>query len=568
MPIDSFMHRPLRKTSLLLLLVVTFALATLSGATTTEARVGARTVLLKKTIWIYGGVTGADGIAQNLLSQLDVSVGWETSNPPYVNHTADGLGVAPASTLGTLFPSEDQSAFYSIDVYGSDQTLTFTKYDVVTKVWAMFPTAGKTIPNAVEEMARSGQKMPAYSLDFIFTFRILQISGPAAFDNKGNTWVWGGHFPLLINWKISLGRIRLTVQTDNTVVYQFDPNQQRWVTSASPSPIATREFYTANLLPTGMIIIIGGLYQMQNNTEWINVWADMADTPTYNTSSGVWRNNTAIGIVPRPRNMHTATLCKNGSIVSLTSNCIHYVSPGRLHSHYIRRLSTDIAERDGINNSPKKRVRGNSSRRRASTKYENVRVVSTENYGHLSEPQVWTHRRPGRMANDCYGGICRDLFLTIPYIIPGSTGYNFAILPSNETIVLDTTLWSWLTNYTPTIWSDVFNQTTTTTPTPTPSATGPIVEVAPDSSIGTVIALAVGALAAFTAVIIIFWRRRRHTRLSNGPIETEVGTGVIYDKSFNLEEEDLSRSTQAMPFNPTQDKVHVHQKYRSSSLIR
>ncbi|RUS34614.1 hypothetical protein BC938DRAFT_479508 [Jimgerdemannia flammicorona] len=251
------MHRPLRMTALLLILVVIIALATASSAATTEARVGARAVLLNKTIWIYGGLTGADGKVHNLLSRLDVSVGWETSHPPYVDHTTDGLGAAPNTSLGTLFPSADQSAFYSVDVYGPGQTFTFAKYDIATRAWTLFPTTGQIIPNA----------------------------GPAAHDNMGNTW--------------------------------FDPNLQLWKTNASPSPIATREFYTANLLPTGMIIVTGGLYQIQNDQTWINIWADMADTPTYNTTSGVWRNNTAIGLVPRPRNMHTATLS-----MALTSfNC-------------------------------------------------------------------------------------------------------------------------------------------------------------------------------------------------------------------------------------------------------
>ncbi|RUS26415.1 hypothetical protein BC938DRAFT_470795 [Jimgerdemannia flammicorona] len=318
------MYRPLRKAYLLLLLVVAIALATISSATTTDARVAARAVLLQKTIWIYGGNTGPDGLPRNLLSRLDVSVSWETSNPPYVNYTAEGVSTAPVTMLGTLFPSADQTAFYSLDVFGLGGTSTFGKYDIATRA-----------------------------------------CGPAAYDNKGNTWVWGGNYPKngclpvrpqsagLEYHAVAQPHRNTRISHRESVAVSYGPRfwhgNNRMLFFSYPLPYV---FIDSN----GMIIIIGGLYLIKNGTQWINVYADMADTPTYkcvplsfvNTSSGVWRNNTASGFV-RPRNMHTATLCNTvsfcvyvvclKSVLALTSfNRIRYDSPGRLYPHHIRRL--------------------------------------------------------------------------------------------------------------------------------------------------------------------------------------------------------------------------------------
>ncbi|RUS26414.1 hypothetical protein BC938DRAFT_470795 [Jimgerdemannia flammicorona] len=486
------MYRPLRKAYLLLLLVVAIALATISSATTTDARVAARAVLLQKTIWIYGGNTGPDGLPRNLLSRLDVSVSWETSNPPYVNYTAEGVSTAPVTMLGTLFPSADQTAFYSLDVFGLGGTSTFGKYDIATRAWYMFSTTtGQTIPNA----------------------------GPAAYDNKGNTWVWGGNYPK---------------NGYNQFVYLFDHSRQVWNTMQSPSPIVTREFHTANLLPNGMIIIIGGLYLIKNGTQWINVYADMADTPTYNTSSGVWRNNTASGFV-RPRNMHTATLSPDGYTLIIYGGS----APANVTGSMIR-PQTGYDE----------------------TTLGDVQVLNTQKY-------TWSSPNTTGISPSARFGHTAVQVGWQMIVMGGSTGDNFAILPSNETTVLDTTQWSWLTNYTPTIWIDVFNQTldfaspttsTSITLTSTPISTPPPISTPTSPSIGVIAGISVGAvvaLAAFMAVMYRLWWRRdfdNRNRLPGGPNSNRDSIQQVLVNYSNPKPDDLPQSTQVTPFNPTQEK--------------
>ncbi|RUS34615.1 LOW QUALITY PROTEIN: hypothetical protein BC938DRAFT_479509 [Jimgerdemannia flammicorona] len=98
-------------------------------------------------------------------------------------------------------------------------------------------------------------------------------------------------------------------------------------------------------------------------------------------------------------------------------------------------------------------------------------------------------------------------------VMGGSTGNSFSIIPTSETIVFDTTIWSWMTDYTPTIWPDVFNQTTDLPSTPTPTSTQSAapqirVEATVVISVRDFGALVLTALAAFTVVIILLWRRR------------------------------------------------------------
>ncbi|RUP39558.1 hypothetical protein BC936DRAFT_138342 [Jimgerdemannia flammicorona] len=418
------MHRPLRKTSLLLLLAVILSLATVSSATIPEARFAARAVLLNQAIWIYGGVTNTYDKPQNLLWRLDVSVDWDTSNPPYINYT-DGHAPAPVTEWGTLFPSADQSAFYSLDVYGPGQTFTFGKYDIANRAWLMFPTTGVTIPNA----------------------------GPAAFDNKGNTWVWCGNF----------------AETNySKYVYQFDHKLQLWNSSSLPSPIATREFHTANLLPTGLIIIIGGMYQIQNDTKFTYVWADMADTPTYDTLSGVWRNNTAMGIVPRPRKMHTTTLSPDGYTLIIYGGSAPISVTG---------AGSTIRPEIGYEETP----------------IDNVHVLNTQTYN-------WSSQNTTGISPSARFGHTAVQVGWQMIVMGGSTGNNFSASPSKETLVLDTTLWSWLTNYTP---------STFTFPTSTSTSTSTSQPIPFEVIVGVVISvLVVVALAAFAAVILL--RQRRH----------------------------------------------------------
>ncbi|RUS31541.1 hypothetical protein BC938DRAFT_477611 [Jimgerdemannia flammicorona] len=228
------MHRPLRKTSLLLLLAVILVLATVSSAIIPEARFAARAVLLNQAIWIYGGVTDTHDKPQNLLWRLDVSVGWDTSNTPYINYT-DGRAPAPVTEWGTLFPSADQSAFYSLDVYGPGQTFTLGKYDIANRAWLMFPTTGVTIPNAAGNRAiRSKRCRPPHSALFSHSESEMPISTLVALSHSTTRATPGSG--------AATSPKRIIANVD---VYQFDHKLQLW----NSSSIATREFHTANLLP-------------------------------------------------------------------------------------------------------------------------------------------------------------------------------------------------------------------------------------------------------------------------------------------------------------------------------
>ncbi|RUP46250.1 hypothetical protein BC936DRAFT_147167 [Jimgerdemannia flammicorona] len=450
----------MRRPPILPLLVA--ALATSASAASTPPRELARALLLNKSIWIYGGLNTANATARNLLAQLDVSQSWSTDDPPYSDHSADGLGVAPNTLYGTLFPSADQTSFYSFDAYGLNNTYTFAKYDTAAHTWTVFPTTSTrdiVLPNA----------------------------GPAAFDNSGNTWVWGG---------ISTGNNdyypnKYSAFCDRSA--QLAHRKPAAVSFVSPdfkskSILFALSYGENSLHPpypsphsTGMIVIIGGMYQLSNGTVWNDIWADMADTPSYNTSSGIWCKNTAKGTtIPSSRVLHTTTLSTDGYSLIIYAG----TSPAPVNGTI-----------------PSIRTSGGSE-----LTLGDVWVLDTNTY-------TWSSLKPTGAAPSNRFGHTASQVGTQMIVMGGSIGQNYTADLSSNTAVLDTSQWTWLTTYTPpTVWPDVFN---TTKPSPTgPSNTAISADSNPPAlGTGAIAGISIGAIAVLGIAGAFFFVCRRHQPL-------------------------------------------------------
>ncbi|RUS29186.1 hypothetical protein BC938DRAFT_480947 [Jimgerdemannia flammicorona] len=295
---------------------------------------------------------------------------------------------------------------------------------------------------------------------------------------------------------------------------------------------------------TGEMIIIGGMYQIRNGTKLVNVGADMANTPIYNSLIGHFVRYIVPYLVTAP-NGYTL-IVYGGSAPALVTTANSTIHPNI-----------------GYEETPLGDVQVLNTKTYEWSSPTTTGIAPSARFGHAAVQVGWQMIvMGGRCAkegskvvvvvSEFSDAIWRNLlrpFLTIPHTILGSTGRNV----TNETIVLDTTRWSWLTQYTPTVWIDIFNQTSNfsttfgcmSTPSSTsmPTSTSLIpVELIVVISVGTIT-----AIAAFTAVIIFLMGKRAIN--SNNP----VPHGPDSSNPINPIVDDDSRSTAAESFNPTPD---------------
>ncbi|RUP48281.1 hypothetical protein BC936DRAFT_144756 [Jimgerdemannia flammicorona] len=502
------------------------ALAASASAASTPPRELARALLLNKSIWIYGGLNTVNATARNLLAQLDVSQSWNTGNPPYSDHSADGLGVAPNTQYGTLFPSADQMSFYSFDAYGPNSTYTFAKYDTVAHTWTVIPTTSTkdiVLPNA----------------------------GPAAFDNSGNTWVWGG---IATNDTYDPNGPRFPVRPQfPNLEQEYSAFLDRSAQLAHRKPAAVSfvspdfKYCSLSLLEkipytpphpsshsTGMIVIIGGVYQLYNGTVWNNIWADMTDTPSYDTSNGTWRKNTAKGTtIPPSRILHTTTLCR-GSLhycilfyLALTTILTSSILPS---SHST--LATDgysLIIHAGSSPAPVNGVIPSILPTSGGSELTlgDVWVLDTNTY-------IWSSPKLTGFAPSNRFGHTAVQVGTQMIVMGGSIGQNYTADLSSDTAVLNTSQWTWLTTYTPpTVWPDVFN---TTKPSPSNTAI-PADSNPPGLGTGAITGIAIGTIAVLgIAGAFFFVCRRRQLKLAHmtqGSQHVDVAPPYGSDSNMN-----------------------------------
>ncbi|RIB28112.1 hypothetical protein C2G38_2158759 [Gigaspora rosea] len=117
----------------------------------------------------------------------------------------------------------------------------------------------------------------------------------AVVDKNGIIYISGGYDPY-------------KTQISYNDTYILDSLRLSW-TSGSNAPII-RSDYTATLLPSGLIVYIGGTNDDPTATE-----IDMTKITIYDTNTGAWSSITAEGDVITARHSHSAVLGKDGSII-------------------------------------------------------------------------------------------------------------------------------------------------------------------------------------------------------------------------------------------------------------
>ncbi|RUO97151.1 hypothetical protein BC936DRAFT_140892, partial [Jimgerdemannia flammicorona] len=264
--------------------------------------------------------------------------------------------------------------------------------------------------------------------------------------------------------------------------FRFNPTTLTWSKNTPAFAIAQRFWHTANLLPTGMIVIIGGMSQSTSGTAW-NIWVDMTDTPSYDTSTGMWRRNTAQGTIPPSRSLHTTTLSTDGYSLIIYAG-------------------TSPAPVNGVIPSVRPTSGGSE------LTLGDVWVLDTNTYT-WSSPKL-----TGFAPSNRYGHTAVQVG-TQMIVMGGSTGQNYTASLFGDTAVLDTNQWTWLAVYTPpAVWPDVFN---TTKPSPTgPSNTAISADSNPPAlGMGAIAGISIGAIAVLGIAGAFFFVRRRRQPLGS-----------------------------------------------------
>jgi hypothetical protein len=105
---------------------------------------------------------------------------------------------------------------------------------------------------------------------------------------------------MVIGGMAQIGGNLVTLKT----VEIYDANLEKWE-QAAPMPRA-RYGHTANLLPGGLVLVVGGLEEMENHAKR---YVDSVEV--YNPVDGTW---TPIASLETPRAYHTTTLLPDGRI--------------------------------------------------------------------------------------------------------------------------------------------------------------------------------------------------------------------------------------------------------------
>ncbi|CAG8845287.1 43326_t:CDS:2, partial [Gigaspora margarita] len=231
------------------------------------SRCSQSSVVIGERIYFLGGI-GATGKGTSEFFYLNVSPPFNTVNLKWTDLTS----VAPIPVLSAFSPScvggSNNSTIFlfehrSTNNVNSTTLVTFT-LDINSLKWTNTITSGVT-PPVRQEMN-------------------------AVVDKNGKIYINGGYYPYEPS----------TMQLSYNNTYILDSLKLSW-TSGSNAPIIRSE-YTATLLPSGLIVYIGGT----NDDSLTFVEIDMTRITTYNTITGIWSTMTAGGDVITARQSHSA----------------------------------------------------------------------------------------------------------------------------------------------------------------------------------------------------------------------------------------------------------------------
>ncbi|RUS18522.1 hypothetical protein BC937DRAFT_88663 [Endogone sp. FLAS-F59071] len=259
------------------------AACTLAAAT--SPRQFGRAVLLNKTIWVYGGQASYGSAIMNTSSALDVSIPWFASNPPWIDRTSDGNGIAPNNKNGIMFPTADQTGFYSLDYYGPNGANEFAKYNSVIANWTIIPTTSTTtLPNMSGVIVVTGGVYHIVA-DTGSEYFWANMTDIPTFDTAVGVWhlnnasgniprqrcyhtatigmdgysviVYGGTSPLPINGVINQNRSPTNEQTMSDVVV-LDTRTFTWSASNITGPQPSGRFAHIAVQVGSLMVVVGG----------------------------------------------------------------------------------------------------------------------------------------------------------------------------------------------------------------------------------------------------------------------------------------------------------------------
>ncbi|RUP50379.1 hypothetical protein BC936DRAFT_139427 [Jimgerdemannia flammicorona] len=138
------------------------------AASISPASVNSVAVLLKDTIWVYGG--GRQG--SNTFTSLEVSSAWSVNSPPWNNKTKDVADISPLSVNSAIFLTVDNTSLYFYEEDLTEDSIKSAqqklwKYDTIQTNWKIISSTDSNV-------------------------RPL-IHTPVIWDIFGTAWIWGGY---------------------------------------------------------------------------------------------------------------------------------------------------------------------------------------------------------------------------------------------------------------------------------------------------------------------------------------------------------------------------------------
>ncbi|KAF0442575.1 galactose oxidase [Gigaspora margarita] len=250
--------------------------------------------LVGTRLYFFGGSISST-IIVNEVWYLDLSSSFNISTPPWHSDAAMPVGdIFGTSCLSSI----DNSTVFLIggrmrivNTRNFSYTSSVYKFDSKTSLWT-----APTINN------------------FNYSFQ-ARNEMQAVIDNYGKIFVFGG------NNQGNDDNITSTAYNDMSIL---DITTMFWSTQTQSQSVLINVDYTATLLPSGIIVYIGG---RGSNTANLN---DMSQIPIFDTKSYTWSTKSASGSIIASRADHSAVLTQDGNIIiyggsTFNSSQISYV---------------------------------------------------------------------------------------------------------------------------------------------------------------------------------------------------------------------------------------------------
>ncbi|KAF0434568.1 galactose oxidase [Gigaspora margarita] len=242
-----------------------------------DGRYELSSALINDKLYFFGGATNATN-SSNEVFYLDLSSTFDIFTPPFKKVS---VGMPVGDNLGTCVSSPDNSTIFLIGGRMTSTSTAVYKFDPIN--------LQSTIPI-----------INGFNDSFINRNEIN-----AVIDSKGKRYIFSGtdynsgNFTGGGNWFYEMSL--------------FDTTSMTWSTLTLPTNVLPRLDYTATLLPTGLIIYIGGYTKLTPSSE--RSYANFDDILIFDTKSLSWSNKNASGTTIQPRYGHSAILIKDGNII-------------------------------------------------------------------------------------------------------------------------------------------------------------------------------------------------------------------------------------------------------------